>query len=271
MNFIIDYASSLNEGNKAFWFLLKKSKLLLKRINDKITIPTSEEISSIINQLTNKHYIGSIDGLPCYTAKYPINQVLPQDMEFCDLRQLYGQIDESLFLAGGRGIQIIAWDETHKFCGSCGTPTETKVEEHAKVCPSCGLTCYPRLSPAVIVAVTKGNELLLARNKSFTVDFYSVIAGFVEPGETLEDCIKREIREEVGIEVKNINYFGSQPWPFPNSLMIAFTAEYDKGDLRIGENELLHADWFTVHNLPKIPNKISIARQLIDWYIEENK
>jgi ADP-ribose pyrophosphatase YjhB (NUDIX family) len=138
-----------------------------------------------------------------------------------------------------------------------------------KVCPKCGHISYPRLSPAVIVAVTKGDRLLLGRNKNFVSGLYSVLAGFVEEGETLEECVKREIREETGIEVKNIKYFGSQSWPFPNSFMLAFTAEHESSEIQVDENEITDARWFSVEEIPNIPGKLSISRKLIDWFLEK--
>src|SRR5690606_32955256 len=139
----------------------------------------------------------------------------------------------------GRAVQIVDWDRTHQFCGRCGSPMERLDNERAKKCPACGLSNYPRLSPAIIIAVTRRingqNRLLLARNHRFPPDRYSVIAGFVEPGESLEDCARREVQEEVGIQIQNIRYFGSQAWPFPNSLMLGFTAEYAGGDIVVAE------------------------------------
>jgi NAD+ diphosphatase len=127
------------------------------------------------------------------------------------------------------------------------------------------------MSPAIIVAVVKDKKILLARASRFPYEMYSVLAGFVEPGESLEACVKREVREEVGIEVKNIRYFGNQPWPFPNSLMVAFTADYAAGEIRIDETEIVDAGWFSANNFPLIPSKISIARHLIDWFAEKNR
>ncbi|MCK4988071.1 MAG: NAD(+) diphosphatase, partial [Desulfobacterales bacterium] len=165
-----------------------------------------------------------------------------------------------------RANQLVDWGRTHQYCGVCGRPTEDKTDERAKICPQCGLVNYPRLSPAIIVAVLKNNQILLARNKRFKLPFYSVLAGFVEPGETLEQCVQREIREEVGLTVKNIRYFGSQPWPFPNSLMIAFIADYADGEITVDGSEIIDAAWFSKDKLPQIPPSISIARQLIDWF-----
>ena len=159
------------------------------------------------------------------------NQVL-DGFQLKGLRETFGQLEEELIWIAGRANQLVDWSRNHQFCGQCGHPTEDKSEERAKICPACGLVNYPRLSPAVIMAVVRGDRLLLASNKRFKSGFYSVLAGFVEPGETLEECVAREIKEEVGISVKNIRYFGSQPWPFPNSLMVGFLADYAGGEIK---------------------------------------
>jgi NAD+ diphosphatase len=143
--------------------------------------------------------------------------------------------------------------------------------ERGLQCPACGLTAYPRLTPAVIVRVSRGDELLLAQGVRFPGAFYSVLAGFVEPGESLEDTIHREILEEVGVEVTDLRYFGSQPWPFPHSLMIGFTAEYAGGQLRPAPDELRDAGWFRWDALPLLPGRLSIARRLIDAFVEERQ
>ena len=168
-------------------------------------------------------------------------------------------------------MQIVAWDRTHQFCGRCATPTETLTNQRARRCPACGLTSYPRISPAIIIAVIRrdahGARILLARNHRFPAGRYSVLAGFVEPGESLEECAQREVLEEVGIRIKNIRYFKSQPWPFPNSLMIGFTAEYDEGEIKLEESEIADAGWFAADNLPQLPPRMTIARKLIDWFV----
>jgi NAD+ diphosphatase len=183
-----------------------------------------------------------------------------------DLRGLLGAIGEELFWIAGRANHLMDWERSHRFCGQCGHPTENKSDERAKRCPACGRVNYPRVSPAVIVAVINGDRILLARNKRFRGPFYSVLAGFVEPGETLEQCVEREIHEEVGLSVKNIRYFGSQPWPFPNSLMVGFIADYAGGSIIVDNSELMEAGWFSADSLPNLPSKISIARRLIDWF-----
>lgn len=271
MKFTLGNIPPEKEKENPLLFLFKQNELLVKKIGEQYTVPTSDDIHDSKDIYSNMHYIGSIDEGSCYTVKYIQEQELKDGMEFLTLRQIFGQIDEITLQAAFRAIQIVAWDDTHKFCGVCGTPTEKKSNEHAKVCPKCGHMSYPRLSPAVIVAVTKGDKLLLASNKNFTSNMYSVLAGFVEAGESLEECVKREIKEEVNIEVKNIKYFGSQSWPFPNSYMIGFTAEYESGEIKVDGNELSDAKWFSVNEIPNIPGSISISRRLIDWYIEKYK
>jgi NAD+ diphosphatase len=190
-------------------------------------------------------------------------------MTFEGLRQVYGLLDEDLFWIAARAVQIVDWDRTHQFCGRCGLPLKIKTTDRAKECFQCGLLHFPRLAPAIIVLVERGDKLLLARSRHFMPGMYSVLAGFVEPGEPLEEAVVREVREEVGIEIKDIKYFGSQPWPFPHSLMIGFTATYASGEISPDDSEIEDAGWFTVDNLPRIPGKISIARKLIDWFMEK--
>ena len=156
------------------------------------------------------------------------------------------------------------WDRSHRYCGRCGTPTLDKPDERAKQCPACGYVVYPRVSPAMMVLVTRGRELLLARANRFPNAMYSALAGFVELGESIEDCIHREVREEVGVEVDNLVYFASQSWPFPHSLMIAFTAEYASGEARPCDAEIADVQWFSIDALPQLPSPVSISRKLID-------
>ena len=168
----------------------------------------------------------------------------PAGMRYVGLRSLFLRIPESLLALAGRAFQVVEWDRTHRFCGRCGTPTRTKADERAKECPTCGYVAYPRVSPAMMALVTRGREVLLARSHRFVNGVYSALAGFVEPGETIEDCVRREVREEVGVEVDDITYFASQSWAFPHSLMIAYTAEYAGGDIRLEDAEIADARWF---------------------------
>jgi NAD+ diphosphatase len=171
-------------------------------------------------------------------------------------------------------VQLIDWARTHRFCGRCGTATDPQANERAMKCPACGLLSFPRLAPAMITLITKGEpgpdqQVLLARGVQFRGAMYSCLAGFVEPGESLEGAVVREVREEVGLEVRNVQYRGSQPWPFPHSLMVGFRAEYAGGDIVCADDEIVDANWYTRDNLPMIPPPISIARRLIDAWLAE--
>ena len=191
-----------------------------------------------------------------------------------DLYSFYGRHSEAEWLLAGRAVQVVEWARTHRFCGRCGTATVAQAEERAMKCPACGLLAFPRLAPAMITLVTKGDpgpeqQVLLARGVQFRAPMYSCLAGFVEPGESLEDAVKREVREEVGVEVGNVQYRGSQPWPFPHSLMVGFRAEWTSGHIEIDPSEIVDAQWYTRDSLPPIPPGISIARKLIDAWLAE--
>jgi NAD+ diphosphatase len=185
-------------------------------------------------------------------------------MAWHGLRTLFGRFDEVLVGVASRASQVIEWDRTHQYCGRCGSPTAVRSDERARACPSCRLTVYPRINPAIMVLITNGRQILLARRPSAPNNRFSALAGFVEAGEALEQTVAREVREEVGVEVKNIRYFGSQSWPFPNSLMIAFVADYAGGEIRPDGVEIEEARWFDPVELPNVPDRISISRWLID-------
>jgi len=255
------------QSEPAWWFAFVGNKLLVRPEGTLSTIPNLISLSEIGLLPVRTQFLGTLDNQPCYSAQLPKDAIAPDGMTWRGLRELYGMLDEDLFVLSGRAIQIVEWDRTHQYCGHCATPTTQLPHERAKRCPKCGLVNYPRLSPAVIMLISRGEELLLARAPRFPSGMYSILAGFVEPGESLEETVVREVREEVGIEVKDIRYFGSQPWPFPNSLMIGFTATYASGDIVIEPEELVDAAWFNKHNLPQIPPKLSIARKLIDWFV----
>lgn len=185
-----------------------------------------------------------------------------------DLMRLYGMVDEARWLAAGRAVQLVAWARDNRFCGRCATPTEPVEGERALRCPACGLNAFPRLAPAAIVLVERDDgRALLARNARWPAPMYSCLAGFVEPGETLESAARREIEEEVGIRVGALRYFDSQPWPFPHSLMLGLHADYESGEIACDGTEISDAQWFSPDDLPQIPGPISIARRLIDDWL----
>ena len=193
---------------------------------------------------------------------------LPGGLTRRNLRSLFGTVDEPAFWSAGHAFQLAHWDRSHQYCGWCGGPTKLDSGELARQCEECGRSVYPRISPAVIVAVIRDRTLLLAHNARRSHAFYSVLAGFVEPGETLEECVVREVREEVNVTVGNVRYVRSQPWPFPDALMIAFTAEYVEGEIEVDGTEIDHAYWCGPHELPHVPPRPSVARALIDRFVE---
>jgi NAD+ diphosphatase len=238
------------DNNPAYWFVFYSNKLLVMVEKDKTTIPYFKSLSELNITPVRIQYLGTLHGHPCYSAEATPEMAAPTGMTFNDLRSLFGAIDEDIFLLAGKAIQIVSWDQTNQYCGRCGTKMETLEGERAKECPSCGLINYPRISPAAITAVIKGNKILLTHNAAFRGNIHSLIAGFVEPGETIEECVHREMFEEVGLKVKNLKYFGSQPWPFPNSLMIGFTAEYESGEISVDGQEITEAGWYNASQLP---------------------
>lgn len=191
----------------------------------------------------------------------------PASTRFVPLRELRAEMDEARWALAGRAVQLVEWARTSRFCGRCGTPTVSSPGERGLRCPSCGLTAYPRLAPAVITLVERDGEVLLANGRNFGAPMYSCLAGFVEPGETLEETVHREVGEEVGVKLGQVRYFGSQPWPFPHSLMLGFLAEWESGDIVIDPVEIADAGWFSADAMPLIPPRMSIARLLIDDWL----
>lgn len=212
--------------------------------------------------------IGEWRGRPCHAADVERFPELP-GAEPVPLRAVFGLFGAEAFALAGRATQLLDWQANHRFCGKCGTPSVRQEGEPAMRCPACGLLAYPRLSPAVMVLVRDGERLLLARSPHFKPGVFSALAGFVEPGETLEQCAVREVREEVGVDIVNLRYFASQPWPFPNSLMIAFFADYAGGTITPQPGEIEAADWFAPEALPLLPEPISISRRLIEAALDE--
>jgi NAD+ diphosphatase len=267
MSFIPAVRPAEQADEKAYWFVFQDNRLLVGLKDGGALPPLGGELESLGLRPLRTQYLGALDRHPCYSAELDREAAAPEGMYFEQLRKLWGSLPEELFWIAGRAFQIMDWDRNHQFCGRCGARTERNKEERVRACPRCGLASYPRISPAIIVAVTREDRILLARARRFPTAMYSVIAGFVEPGESLEQCVHREIEEEVGITVKNLRYFGSQSWPFPNSLMVAFTAEHAGGEISIDPSEIVDAGWFAADQLPRIPDRLSIARRLIDWYV----
>jgi NAD+ diphosphatase len=251
-------------SERAVWFAFQGDRLLVVPAEAAADLPAWTELQTLGATPDAAHYLGRFEDVDCFALELNECQELPDGRIFEGLRALYGKLPEHLFSVAGRAVQILEWDRSHRFCGRCGAPTERMADERARRCPACEHLAYPRLSPAVIMLIRKGDDILLARNAQ-RGGFWSVLAGFVEPGESLEEAVVREVREEVGIDIQNLRYFGSQPWPFPHQLMVGFTANYARGEIQVDQHELLEAVWFHKHALPEqIPSKISIARRLID-------
>lgn len=279
LQFVSCVAPSAGVDGPSYWFIFAGEKLLVRRVGDRVLVPLISGPAELGLAPEREVYLGHAEEggevTRCFAAEMPAETPLPEGVDAEGLRALYPLLDEPFMGIAGRAVQLVAFDRTNQFCGQCGTRMVDQAHERAKRCPQCGLINYPRLSPAIIIAVTRTIDekahILLARNHRFPTGRFSVLAGYVEPGETLEECAAREVCEEVGIDLENIRYFGSQPWPFPNSLMIGFTAEYAAGDIKLEESELADARWFAADELPGIPPPFTIARKLIDWFVREGR
>lgn len=250
-----DYARQIHPPEQAhensLCFTFHGTKLLLTK--DTRSLPAASEKALYFGTWQNKHlFAARIDTIPA-------NHILEE------LRALHGHLDDGLYALAGRALQLLEWQTCHQFCGRCGTPTTAHPQELSRLCPSCGYLAYPRISPVIMVLIRRGpGEILLARGPHFPKGMFSLLAGFVDPGETLEQCVKREVFEEVGLDITNIRYFASQPWPFPHSLLIGFFADWQAGALKIDPVEIEEAGWFSIHNLPPLPSPFSLARQMIN-------
>jgi len=259
------------KDDNGWWFVFCNDRIVVSQPRQDTVQPYFTAMDQLPDAPIHTHYLGTFEDRPCCAVALHPELSFSNDLHSLDLRSLLGVIDDDLLALAGRARHLIGWSLNHQFCGRCGNPLQDKSDERAKRCNHCGLVNYPRISPAVIVAVIRDNRILLAQSrriKRLRKHFYSVLAGFVETGETLEECVRREISEEVGVAVKNIRYFGSQPWPFPDQLMVGFTAEYAAGEIQVDPKEIVDAGWFDTHNLPLVPGKWSIARRLIDWYVD---
>jgi len=272
MPFISMFHPPSDNRKPGWWFIFEKDRMLVRGTGAAAEVPFLPGAEPPGIHPGQLQFLGMMDETPCYVAAIHGDGCSPiEGMRLQPLRRLFGLLPEEHFRVALRASQIMHWDRTSRFCGQCGKPARLSATERAKVCTACGFTTYPRLSPAVIVAVVRDDRILLAHCSRFAEGLYSVLAGFVEPGETLEECVAREVREETGIEIADIRYFRSQPWPFPDSLMLAFTARYAGGEIKVDGMEVTEAAWYSADRLPLIPDKISVARSLIDWFTESRR
>ena len=255
---------------RKYWFVFCKGDLLLEKTTDgQYTIPYQEEAPTPLKEWTNVHTITPFgdDDVRTYTIDGPVTD--NPRYEMCGLRATYNKLPHELYQIAGKCQEILYWDANTRFCGVCGGPMKMHTEI-SKRCTHCGKEIWPLLATAIIVLIRREDKVLLVHARNFRGKFFGLVAGFVETGETLKEAVVREVHEEVGIKIKNIRYFASQPWPYPCGLMVGFTADYVSGDLHLQRSELDDAGWFDRDHLPPVPDKMSIARQLIDSWLEES-
>ena len=257
-------AKAIGEGEARYFVCHNNNILQLVDEKEAWRPATREELGQFDG--VHEHYMGTLSGKKCFA----VHVSEPGSAGFASLRTNIQNIGPTLFNLAGRALQVCDWYRSHQFCGRCGKSTTDSKRDRSTVCAGCKLNFYPRLSPSIIVLVHRGDEVLLGRNHMFPEGLFSTLAGFVEPGESIEETVIREVKEEVGVNVSNLSYRGSQPWPFPNSLMLGFHAEYQSGDIVLQEDEIAEAGWFPCTDLPLIPGKFAISRWLIDEYLSQH-
>lgn len=266
LGFAPDHKAPEHPAPDALVFAFHERKLL---VTEMMEVPTFRQAVLSGCEFVRTQFLGQHGRTPCYSAQLDPRTAQAPGMLAMDLRSLYGKLNPEHHAIAGRGVQIAEWDRTHQFCGACGAATVLSSKDRSRSCPQCRIPMYPRLAPAMIVAVEKGNEILLARSAHFPPEIFSVLAGFIEPGESAEEAVIREVWEETRIVVENVRYFDSQPWPFPNSLMLGFTAEYKSGEIDTShDDEVEAAGWFSPNAMPKtFPGRISISQWLLHDFL----
>lgn len=250
-----------------YWIAVLDGRVLLLEDDSTLPFPLLRSFGLTGLDAQARHYLGTLDGRHLFAVTLAPDSEAPPGMYFADLRQLLSAPDPLLFGLGGRARQVIDWAADHRYCCRCGSATQVHASDRAMVCTACGYPQYPRLAPCVIVLVTRGETVLLARSPRFPPGVFSTLAGFIEAGENVEEALAREIQEEVGVSVTSPRYVASQSWPFPHSLMLGFHAEWAGGEIRVDGEEIVEAGWFALSGLPLLPPRGSISRQLIDAYI----
>lgn len=248
------------------WFIIYNTEILLNKNN---LFPNEKEVQCIFNDFIRYFLLGTYNNQEYYCAEIIHKNNYTNKFHTVSFRQALSLVYPDEYAMAVKALSIINWDKNHQFCGRCGKNTVYQDNKFERTCLFCKIHFYPRISPSIIVLIYKGDHLVMARSPHFQPGVYALIAGFVEAGENVEEAVHREVKEEIGLEIKNLSYFGSQPWPFPDSLMLAFIAEYQSGDIVIDTNEIEEAGWYKFDNLPGRPsNSISIASKLIDYFIK---
>lgn len=250
------------------WFVFQNGELVFL-LNNQINPLTAEILTYFQTLFSRQFNLGIYQHTPCFCAEIPKSITLPSEFATLPIRKAFENLGDAWYSPLAKAHAIIAWDRNHQYCGHCGAPTYHNVGNFERLCTNCGLGAYPRISPSVMVLIQKGDDLLLARSPHFLPGAYGLIAGFVEAGESLEEALHREVMEEVGLAIKNVTYFGSQSWPFPDSLMVGFIADYAEGEINIDNVEIIEANWYRYDNLPGYPStSVSLARKLIDYVVD---
>ena len=262
--------TSDREEKRQLWFVFSNHDVLLHRLPDgTFTIPEGDASPMPVPDGANVISIPSTaSGHPATLHTYNTAAPLPDDEQYepCDLRASYYKLPFELYLRAGKCHELLHWDKSSRYCGCCGAPMVMS-SPISKKCSKCGKEVWPMLATAIIVLISRGDEVLLVHAKHFKKPFYGLVAGFVETGETLEEAVIREVREETSLTIRNIRYYASQPWPYPCGLMVGFYADYESGEVSLQESELAYGGWFNRHALPTIPEKLSLARMLIDNWL----
>lgn len=255
-----------NDTQATWWFVFSKDQLLLEKQNGTFTVPYGKSAPIAPPAGATIHEITTLDEMPC--KAFAINQPIEENGVYTltGLRASYDSIPLEQYQTAGKAFEILHWDRNSRYCPACGTRMEQQ-EPIMKKCPTCANEVYPAIATAIIVLIRKEDAILLVRARNFRGTFYGLVAGFLETGETLEECVHREVMEETGLKVKNITYFGNQPWPYPSGLMVGFIADYAGGEIDLQQEELSEGAFYTRENLPEIPRKLSLARKMIDWWV----
>ena len=255
---------------KKYWFVFCKTDVMLEKNGDgTYTIPLSEECPITLKEWQTPHRITPMDdGTEVRTVSIDAPITNQERYEMCGLRPSFYKLSKELYLKAGKCQEILYWDKNTQFCGVCGAPMKLHTDI-SKRCTNCGKEVWPQLATAIIVLIHRGDDVLLVHARNFKGDFYGLVAGCVETGETLEEAVRREVMEETGLTITNLRYFGSQPWPYPCGLMVGFNADYVSGEVHLQRSELSKGAWFNKNNLPTIPEKLSIARKLLDNWLNE--
>jgi NAD+ diphosphatase len=264
--FIRAYPPSQPPFGPAIWLPFLKGELLVHGVAGKTRLHQGNRNTVDELNLGEPIYLGTLAGVPCLTADADPGTEISEDWAALSLRALFGQVSDAEYAIAGYASQMLYWRRTSGFCPVCGHRTEPKEGDWGRCCPECGHVAYPHVTPATLILIHDGSRLLLAQKPGWGTR-YSILAGFVEPNESLEDCVRRETREEVGLEITDLAYAGSQPWPYPHQLMVGFTARYVGGDIEIDTEELERAGWFELDALPDLPPPVSLSRQMIDSWL----